>query len=125
VCAVFSACSFYMASSFALLSWSEICEGSAVREFPLSFAMWWSSWSALVGVFFLDLFYEGIVNCFSAETMVGTNVEGPKIGWSPRTQDYEANTRKSRRDWGQRIPKSLYSPQKLSIPLHVTSRPLL
>jgi hypothetical protein len=36
VCAVFSAIAFWRASSFALHSWSVVCEGSAVREILLS-----------------------------------------------------------------------------------------
>jgi hypothetical protein len=49
---------------------------------------------------------------------------GPKIRWSPRTQ--ESRTQVTRTAKGrQRISKSLYSPQKLWTLLHVPSRPLL
>jgi hypothetical protein len=54
-----------------------------------------------------------------------TIVGGLEIGWSPRTQDSKTNERKQRRDGGQGIPESLHSPQKLRIPLHVSSSPLL
>jgi hypothetical protein len=54
----------------------------------------------------------------SCRTTVGANVGGPKIGWSPRTQ--ESSTQDTRTAKGrQRISKSLYSPQKLWISLHV------
>jgi hypothetical protein len=42
----------------------------------LSSPAWWSSWSASVGVFFLDFFCGGIVSYFSAGTTVGANVGG-------------------------------------------------
>jgi hypothetical protein len=38
-----------------------------------------------VGTFFWDFFCGGIASCFSAETTVGANVGGPKIGRSPLT----------------------------------------
>jgi hypothetical protein len=37
-----------------------------VRVFPLSSSVWWSSWSASVGVIFLDFFYGGIMSFLSA-----------------------------------------------------------
>jgi hypothetical protein len=54
--AVFSALAFCRASSFALHSWSVVCEDSGVREILLSSSWWCSSWSVLVGTFFLDFF---------------------------------------------------------------------
>jgi hypothetical protein len=68
-----------------------------------------------VGIFFLDLFCGGIVSCFSAETTVGTNVGGPKIGWIPRTRESRKKARNSRKTGRQRISESLHSPQKLWI----------
>jgi hypothetical protein len=66
------------------------------------------------------------VSCFAAETTVGANVGGgPKIEWSPQTQDSRINARRLRKGRGQGIPESLYSPQKLCIPLHVPLDPLL
>jgi hypothetical protein len=52
-------------------------------------------------------------------------VGGQKIGWSPQTQYSWTNARKLQEGRGQVIPESLYSLQKLWIPLHVPSRPLL
>jgi hypothetical protein len=43
VCVVFSALSFWRASSFALRSWSVMCEGSRVWEIPLPSSWWCSS----------------------------------------------------------------------------------
>jgi hypothetical protein len=45
---------------------------------------WWcSSWSISVGAFFLDLFCDGIVNCFSAETWWAPMLGVWKIGGNP------------------------------------------
>jgi hypothetical protein len=60
------------------------------------------------------------MSCFSAETTVGANVGGPKIGRSPRTQESRTSARKSRRE-GTKNSESLYS----RITLHVPLRPLL
>jgi hypothetical protein len=74
-----------------------------------------------VGAFFLDFFCGGIVSCFLAETTVGANVGGLKIGWDPRTQDLWINSRMQERERRQSTPESLCSPQKLWTPLHVPS----
>jgi hypothetical protein len=85
--------------------------------------MWWSSCLASAGVFFLDFLCGGIISCLSAETTVGANVGGPKIGWEPGTQNSRTNTRKLVKVRGQGFPESLTSSQKLWIPLHVPSNP--
>jgi hypothetical protein len=87
VCAIFSALAFWRASSFALRSWSVMCEGSWMWEIPFSSSWWCFSWSVSVGTFFLDLFYDGIVSCFSAETRWV-----PMLG-SPKNQRESPNTR--------------------------------
>jgi hypothetical protein len=77
-----------------------------------------------VGEFFLDLFCDGIVNCFSAETLWAPMLGGPKNRReSPTTWVWNKCTRVVKRR--QRISESLYSPQKLGTPLHVPSHPLL
>jgi hypothetical protein len=98
-----------------------------VREFPLSSSMWWSSWSASIGVFFLDFFYGGIVSCLSVEITVGANVGGEKIGWDPerRWRDLRRNLRKCSGAQRQGISESLCLPQKLRTRLHVPSNPIL
>jgi hypothetical protein len=50
-------------------------------------------------------------------------VGGPKIGGSPWTQESRTKAHKSRKTGRQGISESLYLPQKLWIPLHVSSRP--
>jgi hypothetical protein len=73
-CVVFSALSFWGASSFSLRSWSVMCEDYGVREILLSSSWRCSSWSISVGTFFLDFFCGGIVSYFLTETTVGANV---------------------------------------------------
>jgi hypothetical protein len=53
-----------------------------------------------------------------------TAVGDPKIGWSPRTQEPRAQVTRAAKG-RRRISKSLYSPQKLWILIHVPSRHLL
>jgi hypothetical protein len=91
VCAVFSALAFCRASSFALHSWSVMCEGSGMWEIPLSSSWWCSSWSVSVGTFFLDLFCGGIVSCFSAEPRWVPMLGVRKIGGNPRTPEHKNN----------------------------------
>jgi hypothetical protein len=56
--------------------------------------------------------------------MVGANVRGPKNWIESQTQD--SRTKVTRVAKGrQRISESSYLPQKLRIPLHMPSRPLL
>jgi hypothetical protein len=105
VCVVFSALALRRASTFALHSWSVICEGSAVIEIPLSSPTWWSSWSASIDVFFLDFFRGGIVDCFSTETTVSANVGESENKWDPRTRDSRTNTRKQERIGDKESPK--------------------
>jgi hypothetical protein len=63
-----------------------------------------------VGVFFLDFFYGGIMDRFSAETMVGNNVGVRKSDGIPEHKILE-QTHKYK-GGGQGIPESLYSSQK-------------
>jgi hypothetical protein len=90
---------------------------------------WWcSSWSVSVGVLFFDLFCGGIVSCFFGWNTVDANVRGSeKSDRVPEHRSSEYWSHKSRKLWKRRqgISKSIHSPQKLWIPLHVPSRPLL
>jgi hypothetical protein len=92
-CTVFSALAFWRTSSFALHSWSVVCEGPGVRENMLSSSWWCSSWLVSVETFFLDFLCGGIMSCFLAETTVGANVGGSENRKeSPKTRVMKAST---------------------------------
>jgi hypothetical protein len=132
MCAVLLALALWRASSFALCYWCDAWRFINVRD---------SVVFILMVVFLIDLSGSALLRpllwwhrgLFFSWTTVGANVGGcPKIRkGSPNTEvkelrihersRLELNSRRRR----QGISKRLLSPQKLWIPLHVPSRPLL
>jgi hypothetical protein len=113
MCAIFSTLAFIRASSFALHSWFVTFEGAGAREISLPSIWWCSSWSVSAGMFFFDLFYGGIVSCFSDRTrwapMFGVSENTDKIPGHGRRARANVQVRSTDDAWGDKESPKYYS----------------